>query len=64
MYVEIFYVMPPMNDDTCPTGSNHHPMEVLSQNTQRIKSQFEFQTTSRLYEENIIITSYKKVSKI
>ena len=50
---------PPMNYDTCPTESNHRPMKALSQNTQRIKSRFEFQTASRLYEENIITTSYQ-----
>ena len=37
---------PPMNYDTDPTERNH--------STQRIKASFEFQTTLRLYEENII----------
>ena len=50
---------PPMNYDTCPTESNHRPMKALSQNTQRIKSRFEYQTASRLYEANIITTSYE-----
>ena len=50
----------PVNYDTCPTESNHCPMKALSQNTQRIKSGFEFQTASRLYEENIITTSFEK----
>ena len=49
----------PMNDDTCLIESNHCPMKVLSQNIQRIKSRFEFQTASRFYEENIITISYK-----
>ena len=51
-YISRYY--PPMNYDTCPTESNHHPMKALSHNTQKTKSQFEFQTTSRLYEENVI----------
>ena len=50
---------PPITYDTCPTESNHYPMKALSQNTQRIKSRFEFQTASRLYEENIITTSFQ-----
>ena len=54
---------PPMNYDTCPTESNHRPMKALSHNTQRIKSRFEFQTASRLYEENIITTSFEKSVK-
>ena len=41
----------------------HCPMKVLSQNAQRIKSKIEFQTASRLYEENIITTSFKKSVK-
>ena len=56
---DILHHGPPMNYDTCPTESNHRPMRALSQNTQRIKSRFEFQTTSRLYEQNIITTSYQ-----
>ena len=54
---------PPMNYDICPTESNHRPMQALSQNTQRIKIRFQFQTASRLYEENIITTSFKKSVK-
>ena len=54
---------PPMNYDTCPKESNHRPMKALSQNTQRIKSRFEFQTALRLYEENIITLSFKKSVK-
>ena len=50
---------PPMNYDTCPTERNHSPMKVLLQNTQTVKSRFEFQTASRLYEETIISTSYQ-----
>ena len=50
---------PPMNYDTCPTESNHRPMKALSQNIQRIKSRFEFQTASRLHDANIIKTSYE-----
>ena len=38
---------PPMNYDTSPTESNHRPMKALSHNTQKIKSRFEFQTTSK-----------------
>ena len=49
---------PPMNYDICPTESNHRPMKAMSQNTQRIKSRFEYQTASRLYEQNIISTTY------
>ena len=49
---------PSMNYDTCQTESNHHPMKALSQNTQRIKSRFEFQTASKWYEENNITTSF------
>ena len=52
-----------MNYDTCPTESNHRPMKALSQNTQRIKSRFEFQTALRLYEQNIITTSFEKSVK-
>ena len=36
------------------------PMKEILQNTQRIKSQFEYQTASRLYEQNIISTSYRR----
>ena len=54
---------PPMNYGTCPTESNHHPRKALSQNTQRIKSRFEFQTALRLYEKNIITTSYQANQK-
>ena len=41
---DILHHGPPMNYDTCATESNYRPMKVLSQNTQRIKSRFEFQT--------------------
>ena len=54
---------PPLNYDTCPAESNHRPMKALSKNTQRIKSRFEFQTASRLYEENIITISFEKSVK-
>ena len=50
---------PPMNYDTCPIESNHCPMKALSQNSQRIKCQIKFQAAPRLYEENIITTSYQ-----
>ena len=57
---DILHHGPPMNYDTCPRESNHRPMKALPYNTQIIKSRFEFQTASRLYEENIIITSFKE----
>ena len=49
-----------MNYDTCPTESNYCPMKAMSQNTERIKNRFEFQTASRLYEQNVIFTSSSK----
>ena len=45
--------------DTCPTESNHRPLKNVSHNTQRIKSRFEEQTAKRLYEKNVIDTSWK-----
>ena len=53
---------PPMNYDTCPTENDHSPMKALPQNTQQSKSQFEFQTASRLYEE-INTASFEKSVK-
>ena len=46
----------PMNYDTYQTESNHSPMKALLQDIQQIKSQFEFQTASSLYEEHFITT--------
>lgn len=48
--------------DTCPTESNHRPLKQLSHNTQRIRNRFEEQTAKRMYEENVIITSWKNTS--
>ena len=45
--------------DTCPTESNHRPLKNCSQNTQRIKSNFEKQTAYRIYENHIIQTAWK-----
>ena len=45
--------------DTCPTESNHRPIKRLSQNTQRIHSRFEAQTAARMYEHNVIETSFQ-----
>ena len=56
---DILHHGPPMNYDTCPTESNHCLMKVVSHNTQRIKSRFEFQAASRLYEENITTKASK-----
>ena len=45
--------------DTCPTESNHRSLKNCSQNTQRIKSNFEKQTAYRIYENHIIQTAWK-----
>ena len=37
-YQEIQHYRSPMNYDTCPTESNHCPMNALLKNTQRIKN--------------------------
>ena len=53
---------PPIGYDTCPTESNHRPLKSMSQNTQRFKSRFEFQTANRLYEDIILHTAYNDTS--
>ena len=42
IFRDILHHGTPMNYDTCSTESNYRPMKALSQNTQRIKRQFEF----------------------
>jgi len=49
---------PALGFDTCPTESNHRFTKEEAKKTQRIKSRFEHQTASRLYERNVIYTAY------
>ena len=47
-----------MEFDTCPAESNHRFTKEEGKKTQRIKSKFESQTATRIYERNVIYTAY------